>query len=616
MKSYPFSYSWQINSAGTPPQLWPYISDSNRFFKDMGQHPVQEAVISHDLPRHFAQLEYNNLRRADIWKEEPYQWQAPHFLKIKREYQRGPYENLHIKIELNPLRSSREKGTAITIHFEGVARGFMGSVRTKRHFSAHFRRKLKKIIQKYDDSIVGHRFPEGNRPFWKTRNPGKWSTLLDHLTAASKEPELSRRIIEHLRFGDEQDLKVINPIQLAKMWAFPLHRVLETGYQAVLLNIMNMEWRQICPTCRRTLKISRKLDEISSSHYCRHCGDTVHFDLNNSTQLVFKCHPLIRKLSEDTYCVSGPHDRDHVLLQQYIQPGTKHFVQLNLPKGDFRVRTDTLDRDMHVKADINGLDNVTMTLEKGEGEDDYTPLNPRSDMIIKNRTDNPLLVSVEDTNWAAYGVSAAEVTSQQLFRDCFPKEQLRPSLKMKCTELSVLFTDLIDSASIYTKGGDEEAISRVMDHFEVLRQIIREERGAVVKTIGDAIMAVFRKPDGAVRAYRKAQKYFSSAENAENQIKLKGGLHCGNCYAVTLNNRIDYFGNTVNFAARLVEKADSDELVISDTTLAHKDLQRFLMQDDIYCDISGSESKIKGFGDKLHPIRRLNLQKPAMKLVI
>lgn len=615
MKSYPFSYSWRIQTAGTPKQLWPYLSDTNRLFKDMGQLPVQEAVISHDLPRHYAQLEYNHLRRADLWREEPYQWEAPHYLHIEREYQRGPYESLSFKIKLQPLRDSKENGTTVIIQFEGSARGLMGSLRTKRHFSAHFKRRLKKILQKYDESIAGRHFPEGNRPFWKSRSSGKWKTLINELASASRQPDLSRQIVHHLRYGDEQDLQVINPIELANMWSVPLHRVLETCYHAVLNNILNMEWRQTCPLCRRTLKVSRKLVEISSSHYCKHCGDTVNFDLNNSTQVIFKCHPLVRKLSENTYCVSGPQRRQHVIMQQYIQPGAKHFVQLSLPDGDFKIRTDTLDRDLSVKPDVDGLDNVTMTLEKGEEKSDCTPLHPHSDMIIKNRTESPLLISVEDVRWPAYSVSAAEITSQQLFRDCFPKELLRPGQKMACNNLSVLFTDLIDSAAMYTKGGDEEAISRVMNHFEVLRKIIREERGSVVKTIGDAIMAVFRQPDGAVRAYRKAQEYFNSAEKA-NEIKIKGGLHCGNCYAVTLNNRIDFFGNTVNFAARLVEKANSDELVISDETLEHKDLKTFLERDEIYCEISGSDSKIKGFGDKLHPIKRLSLQKPKLKLVI
>lgn len=618
MKSYPFSYSWRIQSAGTPQQLWPYISDTNRFFKDLGQLPVQEAMISHSLPRHYAQLEYNHLRRADIWQEEPYRWEAPHYLKIYRDYQRGPYEELSIKIELTPKRNRNEEGTSISIQFEGKSRGFMGSVRTKFHFTKAFKQRLKNVIRRYDESIINHRFPKKKTTsvFINFRNPGKWRDLRKKLTAASKEPELSRRMIDLLHHADEQDLKIIEPIQLANLWAFPLHRVLDTAYHAVILNILNMEWKQVCPNCRRTLKVSRRLVEISTSHYCNHCGDTMELDLNNSTQVVFKSHPLVRKLSDDTYCVSGSQNRPHVVMQQYIKPEAKHYVHLMLPDGRFRVRTDTLDRDLHIKPNLKGLENVTMTLEKGENENKETLLSPQSDMIIKNKADHPLLISIEDRRWTEYSVSASEVTSQQFFRDCFPKEHLRPNQKLKCEDLTVLFTDLIDSSSIYSDSGDEEAIKKVMDHFEVLRKIIREERGAIVKTIGDAIMAVFRQPSAAVKAYQRAQKLFLETEESDYPIRLKGGLHYGNCYAVTLNNRIDYFGNTVNLAARLVEKANRDELVISSKAYENPELKSFLEQDDIYCKIDEFTSKLKGFGEKSHSIKRLSLQKPAMKLVI
>ena len=183
-------------------------------------------------------------------------------------------------------------------------------------------------------------------------------------------------------------------------------------------------------------------------------------------------------------------------------------------------------------------------------------------------------------------------------------------------DLTVLFTDLIDSSSIYSDSGDEEAINTVMDHFEVLRKIIREERGAIVKTIGDAIMAVFREPASAVRAYQRSQKFFFDSGDSDNPIRLKGGLHHGNCYAVTLNNRIDYFGNTVNFAARLVEKAQRDELVISSKALNNPHLESFLEQDGIYCKIDSFTSQLKGFGEEKYTIKRLSLQKPALKLVI
>ncbi|WP_340104779.1 adenylate/guanylate cyclase domain-containing protein [Rhodohalobacter sp. 8-1] len=618
MKSYPFSYSWRIHSAGTPRQLWPYVSDTNRFFKDVGQLPVQEAMISHSLPRHFAQLEYDHLRRADIWQEEPYRWEAPHYLKVYRNYQRGPYEELLIKIELIPDRNKKEPGTDISIQFEGISRGFMGSLRTKTHFSKAFKQRLKHVIRRYDESIASHQFPQKKTSslLLSLKNPGKWRELQKKLTAESNEPELSRRIIDLLHYSDEQDLKSIEPLVLSKLWSFPLHRVLETAYHAVILNILNMEWRQVCPRCRRTLKVSRRLFEISTSHYCNHCGDTMDLDLNNTTQIIFKSHPLVRKLSDDMYCVSGPQHRPHVVMQQYIKPGAKHFVNLMLPDGKYRVRTDTLDRDIHVRPDVEGLDNVTMTLEQGEKDNGETLLSPQSDMIVKNKADHPLLISIEDRRWQDYGVSAAEVTSQQFFRECFPKEYLRESQKMKCDELTVLFTDLIDSSSIYSDSGDEEAIKKVMDHFEVLRKIIREERGAIVKTIGDAIMAVFRQPASAVRAYQRAQKLFFDSDKSDAPIRLKGGLHHGSCYAVTLNNRIDYFGNTVNLAARLVEKANRDELVLSSKVLENPHLQTLLDQDDMFCKIDSFSSKLKGFGDQNHAIKRLSLHKPALKLVI
>jgi len=618
MDSYPFSYSWQIHSAGTPLQLWPYISDTNRFFKDVGQLPVQEAMISHDLPRHFAQLEYDHLRRADIWQEQPYRWEAPHYLKIFRDYQRGPYEELSIKIELTPLLTKKQNGTNILITFEGKSRGLMGSLRTKTHFSKAFKQRLKNVIKRYDESIATQQLPKKKTSslLLSFKNPGKWRELRKKLASASNEPIISRRIIDLLRYSDEQDLKEIEPLKLSELWAFPLHRVLETAYHAVILNILNMEWKQVCPRCRRTLKVSRRLFEISHSHYCNHCGDTMELDLNNTTQVIFKSHPLVRKISDNEYCVSGPQHRPHVIMQQYVKPGAKHFVNLMLPDGKYRVRTDTLDRDIHVRPDMKGLDNVTLTLEEGEKEKGETLLSPQSDMIVKNKADHPLLISIEDRRWTNYGVSAGEVTSQQLFRECFPKEYLRQSEKMKCEDLTVLFTDLIDSSSIYSDSGDEEAINTVMDHFEVLRKIIREERGAIVKTIGDAIMAVFREPASAVRAYQRAQKFFFDSGESDTLIRLKGGLHHGNCYAVTLNNRIDYFGNTVNFAARLVEKASRDELVISSKTLYNPHLERFLDQDDIYCKIDSFSSKLKGFGDEKYTIKRLNLQKPALKLVI
>ena len=88
-----------------------------------------------------------------------------------------------------------------------------------------------------------------------------------------------------------------------------------------------------------------------------------------------------------------------------------------------------------------------------------------------------------------------------------------------------------------------------MNHFDVLKQVIAEEDGAMVKTIGDAVMAVFRQPASALRAMLHAQQRLAAPTEGMAPLQLKAGLHMGPCIAVTLNDRLDYFGSTVNMAA-------------------------------------------------------------------
>ena len=90
-------------------------------------------------------------------------------------------------------------------------------------------------------------------------------------------------------------------------------------------------------------------------------------------------------------------------------------------------------------------------------------------------------------------------------------------------------------------------------HFRVLHEIVAAEAGAVVKTIGDAVMATFPTPDRAVAAalrMREAMRQLNE-QRASEDLLLKIGIHEGPCLAVTLNERQDYFGQTVNIAARV-----------------------------------------------------------------
>src|SRR5262249_35729315 len=125
--------------------------------------------------------------------------------------------------------------------------------------------------------------------------------------------------------------------------------------------------------------------------------------------------------------------------------------------------------------------------------------------------------------------------------------------RLKITSLTFLFTDLKGSTALYDRVGDLAAFDLVRAHFVLLHEIVAAQAGAVVKTIGDAVMATFPTPDRAVGAalrMREAMRTLGESHGSEDLL-LKIGIHEGPCLAVTLNDRQDYFGQTVNIAARV-----------------------------------------------------------------
>ena len=144
--------------------------------------------------------------------------------------------------------------------------------------------------------------------------------------------------------------------------------------------------------------------------------------------------------------------------------------------------------------------------------------------------------------------------TNQTFRDIYRTDTLDVDQGLKITSLTFLFTDLKGSTALYDRVGDIVAYDLVREHFRVLHEIVASEAGAVVKTIGDAVMATFPTPDRALAA---ALRMRNSVRDLKNDLLIKIGIHEGPCLAVTLNDRLDYFGQTVNIAARVQGLADS-----------------------------------------------------------
>lgn len=201
-------------------------------------------------------------------------------------------------------------------------------------------------------------------------------------------------------------------------------------------------------------------------------------------------------------------------------------------------------------------------------------------------------------------VTAAEVTALQTFRDLFASEALRPGETISVGSMTVAFTDLKGSTKMYQEIGDGPAFSLVADHFDVIKAAIARYEGAIVKNIGDAIMAVFLRPANAVKAMLEAQKQLAEPVAGGRPLTLRSGMHYGPCIAVTLNQRLDYFGTTVNKAARLEGKSSGNDVVISEDVYTDPEVQAMLSTGEFAAETFDDE--LKGFDGraKLWRIRK------------
>jgi class 3 adenylate cyclase len=163
-------------------------------------------------------------------------------------------------------------------------------------------------------------------------------------------------------------------------------------------------------------------------------------------------------------------------------------------------------------------------------------------------------------------LTGRRLLTSHTFRQLFGSEVIRSSDGIGVRDITILFTDLKGSTALYDRIGDLKAFALVNQHFDRLGRAIVRHRGAIVKTIGDAVMASFESPCDAMQAARDMLREIETFndEVGEREIVLKVGVHRGASIAVTLNDRLDFFGQTINIAARVQGLADADEIFITD----------------------------------------------------
>jgi class 3 adenylate cyclase len=265
---------------------------------------------------------------------------------------------------------------------------------------------------------------------------------------------------------------------------------------------------------------------------------------------------------------------------------------------DLRVTADPLEQP---------ATDVVLHVSAGGWSADRQVVAPRAAITIGNYTAVPQGVVIERIAWNDQAVTAAEISTLQAFRDWFASQALRPDVQLGITSLTVLFTDLRGSTHLYRSIGDAPAFERVLEHFDVLRRSVDAHSGALIKTIGDAIMAAFLDPAQGIAAALDILRGMAELNRARTDypLRLKLGLHAGPAIAVTLNERLDYFGTTVNMASRLEGQAQGDDLVVSAEVMRQPAVQHLLRERAVA--VEQFTARLKGFLDEEFQLYRVKL---------
>ncbi|SLM29349.1 putative Adenylate cyclase [Desulfamplus magnetovallimortis] len=143
------------------------------------------------------------------------------------------------------------------------------------------------------------------------------------------------------------------------------------------------------------------------------------------------------------------------------------------------------------------------------------------------------------------------------------KEKIEQSISEKFMEyVTIMFTDIAGYTSFVETHGDLAAKSLLFCHNKIVFEIIKENNGTVIKTIGDAVMASFKEPLDAVQAsvaIQKALKEYNSGVAKQKKINIRIGLNAGNAF----KDKGDYFGDAVNVAARIEPAGSAGQIMVS-----------------------------------------------------
>ena len=415
------------------------------------------------------------------------------------------------------------------------------------------------------------------------------------------DPAVADAIRDLIENGEDHQLNRINVLDFSARSGLDEERVISGFLHASRLGLFDLTWNVLCPGCGGVLDAHSTLKSLRHDDYhCGLCACGYEASVDEQVEVAFTVSPRVRRIAahdpntlplweyyKQVFWSSGVDFNEEsfaelsnevVLDALELPAGEKAVLSLQLPPQFIIVFEpvthsaqfiDVQGEPTKERQQLSMLYNKNPTPTGGTITMRPGPLR----LALDNQAGVRVLPSVFIAAEALHHLigkrkpflTAKRMLTNQTFRDVFKADNLNVDQRLKITSLTFLFTDLKGSTALYERVGDLAAFDLVRAHFQALLEIISSEKGAVVKTIGDAVMATFVRPEHAIVAglRMRAAMDVLNAQRGTQDLVVKIGIHEGPCLAVMLNERQDYFGQTVNIAARVQSLSTSQEMHIT-----------------------------------------------------
>ncbi|MCC6507926.1 MAG: hypothetical protein IT423_02385, partial [Pirellulaceae bacterium] len=601
-----FEHTWDLRSS--PAALWPYVSHTDRVNHAIGLTAVN--YTTHNDPVHGVQRTAEAMIAGQRirWQEHPYEWIEGKRLSVLREFIQGPFDWFVNIVQLHPRADG---GTQIVQTLQVAPRGWLGKVLAKFQLGAKSRRSFGAVYQQIDHYLQQQQSssaaddPWGNRHELTTSQRARLNQRMEVLAQRGAEPavlEVLRQLLEH---GSELEVARIRPLALAQQRQVDPQRMLEACLLGAHEGLLLLLWDILCPSCRIPSDVVDTLAALKDHAHCQACNVQFELDFGRSIELIFRAHPELRHAETKTYCIGGPAWSRHVVAQVRLAAGERFACDLALESGAYVLRgpqlpytipfrvgsSSTQSRWEVALARAPSADDATGSLSSGllssssqsvslqsvGSQSAGMPIMLRPDqqaIWLWNDSPRDLEVRIERVASRHDAVTAAAASSTALFRELFGDQVLSSGQLISVAHITLLLVKLCDTGERYRRLGDAQAFTEIRRQLESINRVVRERGGAVIKMIGEAVVATFTTPLAAM----EAAAMLCAATDKSDSLPMGSVVQSGPAVVTTLDDRLDYFGRLVHDALSCLDNAQPEKILTSVSVVALPDVQLWLAE--------------------------------------